>query len=113
MTQPPGMINVYMPRRIKLFSAALLFIAATAAMVLVVWVYRRDSEALRLIYTVSIKKRDIGDATRNVLAALAEIQAQGYVLTGETIYSEAYAGDIRSYQDESAALELLAVNDPA
>ena len=92
------MINLNIPRRIKPFSAALLFVAAIAAMVLAVWVYRRDREAVRLLYTVSTKKRDIGDATRNVLAALAdaEIQAQGYALTGETVYSEAYASDVRN-----------------
>jgi CHASE3 domain sensor protein len=29
------------------------------------------------------------------------------------VYSEAYAGDIRAWQDESATLELVAKNDPA
>ena len=38
---------------------------------------------------------------------------QDYVLTGETVYSEAYAEDVRSWQDESASLTLVATKDSA
>jgi CHASE3 domain sensor protein len=109
------MMDLIMSREIKVGSAILLSIAALAALGLVVWLYRRDTDALRLMYAGSIKKRDISDAARNVIAALGdlELQAQDYVLTGETVYSEAYKNDVRSYQDESGALEIVAVHDPA
>ena len=102
-------------RKIRTVSALLMLTGAVAMLALVIREYRRDGDACRLLYTQSIKRKDIVDAARNALAALndAELRAQDYVLTGETVYSEAYAGDIRAWQDESASLELVARNDPA
>ena len=77
--------------------------------------YRRGVNSSQLMYTRSVKKRDIVDAAGNALSALsaAELHEQNYVLTGETVYSEAYAQDIRTWRDEDATLELVAVMDPA
>lgn len=104
-----------MLRKIQIGSIAALLLAAIATMMLVVRDYRRNRDASRLLYTRAVKKHDIIDAARNALAALsdAEIREQNYVLTGETVYSEAYANDVRTWADEFAALELEAKNDPA
>ena len=104
-----------MRRKVELGVLALLLIAAVATMTFVVGEYRRGRDAIRLSYTRSVKKRDIVDAARNALSALsdAEIREQDYVLTAETVYSEAYANDIRTWQDELAALQLVTQNDPA
>jgi len=104
-----------MRRKIQIGSAALLLVAAAATLAFVVREYRRDRDACRLLYTRSVKAHDIVDAAHNAFSALndAEIREQDYVLTGETVYSEAYADDIRNWQDEYAALELVARNDPA
>ncbi len=104
-----------MRRVIQIGPTLLLLIAAVATMLLEVWEYRRGADVCQLWYTRSVKKRDIVDNARNALAALsdAEVRAQDYVLTGETVYSEAYANDIRAWQDEDGALELVAKNDPA
>jgi CHASE3 domain sensor protein len=101
--------------KIQTGAAVLLLIAAVATLALVIREYRRDRDTCRLLYTRSIKKKDIVDAARNALSALndAELREQNYVLTGETVYSEAYADDIRAWQDEFASLELIARNDPA
>jgi CHASE3 domain sensor protein len=96
-------------------AVVLLLIAAVATIALVVREYRRYRNEYKLSYTRSIKKHDIVDAARNALSALddAELREQNYVLTGETVYSEAYADDMRTWRDESAALELVARNDPS
>jgi CHASE3 domain sensor protein len=62
-----------------------------------------------------VKSRDIVDTSRNAVSALqdAESQVKSYVLTGETSYSEAYAEDIRVWQDEFGTLELEAVHSAA
>src|ERR1700683_2996435 len=101
-----------MRRKFQIGTAALLLIAAGATMVLDVREYRRGSDGYSRSYTRSTKKHDIVDAARNALSALAdaELRVQDYVLTGETVYSEAYAGDLRTWEDESAALELVAAN---
>lgn len=102
-------------RKIQIGAALALLIAAAATLALMIAEYRRDSDICRLLYTRSVKKKDIVDDARNALAALndAELRVQNYVLTGETVYSEAYAEDIRSWQDESGSLELVVKNDPA
>ncbi len=76
-------------------SAIVLIVAAVSMLALGVRQYRKDSRLCQSLYTSANKKRDIVDAARNALEALedAEIQAQDYVLTGETVYSEAYAED--------------------
>jgi CHASE3 domain sensor protein len=102
------------PRKIQT-AAILLLIAAVGMLALVIHEYLRDRDACQLLYTRSVKKRDIVDAARNAISALndAELREQNYVLTGETLYSEAYADDIRTWQDELASLQLVARNDPA
>jgi CHASE3 domain sensor protein len=104
-----------MPRTIRIGAVLVLLVAAAGTLALMIAEYRRDSDRCRLLYTRYIKKKDIIDNARNALAALndAELRAQNYVLTGETIYSEAYADDIRAWQDESGSLELVAIKDPA
>ena len=104
-----------MRRKIQIGSAILLLLAAVAVMALVIREYRHGRDASQLMYTRAVKKRDIVDAARNALAALndAELREENYVLTGETVYSEAYADDVRIWQDEVATLELVAEKDPA
>jgi CHASE3 domain sensor protein len=102
-------------RKIQIGAALALLIAAAATLALMIAEYRHDGDICRLLYTRSVKKKDIVDDARNALAALsdAELRVQDYVLTGETVYSEAYADDVRSWQDESGSLALVARNDPA
>jgi CHASE3 domain sensor protein len=92
-----------------------LLIGNLAAAVLVVRSYRQYKASGNLTYTLSVRKADIRDTARNALSALygAEIHEQNYVLTGETVYSEAYAADIRKWQEEFATLELVAMKDPS
>jgi CHASE3 domain sensor protein len=102
-------------RKTRTVAALLVMAAAAATLTLAILEYRRAGNVVGLMYTQSVKKRDIVDAARNALSALndAELRAQNYVLTGETVYSEAYADDLRAWQDESASLVLVARNDPA
>jgi CHASE3 domain sensor protein len=104
-----------MRRKIQIGSAVLVLVAAVAAMVLIGREYRRDTAECRLLYTRSVKMRDVVDAANNALSALVDagIREQEYVLTGETVYSEAYSDDIRNWRDEYSALELVAANDSA
>jgi CHASE3 domain sensor protein len=107
-------MSINVTRRIRT-GAALVLVAAVAAIALEVRQYRRDRDSYQRIYTRAVKQRDIADTARNAISALqdAEIREQDYVLTGETSYSEAYADDVRIWQDESGTLELLAEHDPA
>ena len=95
--------------------AALVLVAAVATMALEARQYKRDRDSYQRIYTQAVKQRDIADTARNAISALqdAELREQDYVLTGETSYSEAYADDVRVWQDESGTLELLAEHDRA
>src|ERR1700728_3281097 len=100
----------YMLSMRRIFQTGAVIFLLIAAVVTGLWEireYRRDRNQFRLSYTRATKKRDIVDAARNALSALgdAELRAEDYVLTGETVYSEAYAEDIRTWEDESAALE--------
>jgi CHASE3 domain sensor protein len=109
-----AMIQLDMRRTNGIFSV-LLVVAAVATLALVVREYLRARNVTQLFYTRSVKKHDILDAAQRAFAALndAELREQYYVLTGETVYSEAYAEDIRNWQDEYGALELVAEKDPA
>lgn len=95
--------------------AAVLLLTALATMVLVVRQYRWGRAGAAASYTSIVKRRDIIDTARNALAALndAALSAEDYVLTGETVYSEAYAKDVRDWEDESGTLEVIAEKDPA
>jgi CHASE3 domain sensor protein len=88
---------------------------ALAVMLMALREYRRSRDASRLLYTQTIKASDILDAARNAISALAdaEVRADSYVATGVTVYSEAYADDIRVWQDESGALALVAAKGVA
>ena len=79
------------------------------------WKYRRDRVRYQNVYTLTVKKRDISDTARKAMSALqdAAMRQQGYALTGETAYSEAYAEDVREWQDEFGTLEIVAEHDPA
>ena len=109
------MIQVSMRIGIVKGLAIVLFLGSVGVLALVVREYRRDSEECSRLYAQVTKRRDILDAARNSLHALedAEVQAQDYVLTGETVYSEAYGKDVHRFQDESATLELIASGDAA
>ncbi|HEX4134987.1 MAG TPA: CHASE3 domain-containing protein [Bryobacteraceae bacterium] len=104
-----------MSGKIRTGATLVILISAVVVLALAVREYRRDGAAIQRLYTRSVKKHDIVEAARNALSALAdaEIREQNYVLTGETIYSEAYAEDLRDWQDEYGALELVATKDPA
>jgi hypothetical protein len=56
--------------KIRTGAALLVAIAAAATFTLAIREYRRASDALRLLYTQSVKKKDIVDAARNALSAL-------------------------------------------
>jgi CHASE3 domain sensor protein len=103
-----------MPKIIRI-SAGVLLLGALATMVLVVRQYRWGRSGMESSYTSDVKKRDIIDAARNAFGALtdAELRAEGYALTGETIYSESFSKDLRDWEDESGTLEVIAENDPA
>ena len=94
-------------------ATGLLLTAAVVVMALVARTYWRDHDTYERAYTQVVKSRDIVDTSRNAVSALqdAESQVQGYVLTGETSYSEAYAEDIRTWQDEFGTLEVEAIHD--
>ncbi len=93
----------------------LLLVAAVGVMAFVGRAWWRDRNVVERAYTEVVKARDIGDTSRNAVSALqdAESQAQGYVLTGETANSEAYAEDLRVWQDEFGTLEVEALHDAA
>lgn len=95
--------------------AAVLLLAATAVTALAATAYFRGRGRYQLLYTKTTKQRDIADSARNAMSALqdAELQAQHYVLTGETVYSEAYARDVRTWQDESGTAAIVAQHDPS
>jgi CHASE3 domain sensor protein len=107
-------IRISVSRMIQI-GAALVLVAAIATIALVARQYRRDRESYQRIYTRAVKQRDISDTARNAISALqdAEVREQDYVLTGETSYSEAYADDVRVWQDEFGTLELTAEHDSA
>ena len=94
-------------------ATVLLLGAAIVVMAVVARVYWRDRNFYERAYTEIVKARDIIDTSRNAVSALqdAESQALGYALTGETSYSEAYAEDIRVWQDESGTLEVEDIHD--
>jgi CHASE3 domain sensor protein len=100
-------------RRTIQIAAVLLLAAAVGVMALVGQTYWRDRNFYERAYTEIVKSRDIVDTSRNAVSALqdAESQAQGYVLTGETSYSEAYDEDIRVWQDEFGTLEVEDIHD--
>jgi CHASE3 domain sensor protein len=94
-------------------ATVLLLGAAIVVMAVVARAYWRDRNFYERAYTEIVKSRDIVDTSRNAVSALqdAESQALGYALTGETSYSEAYAEDIRVWQDESGTLEVEDIHD--
>lgn len=94
--------------------AALLFIATLALLVVEFVRFRAAGNSAKLGYTSAVKKHDIVDAAQKSLDALrdAELREQNYILTGETVYSEAYAEDIHTWQDESGTLALVTEHDP-
>jgi CHASE3 domain sensor protein len=94
-------------------TAILLLAVAVATLALFGWEYRRENARFQNLYTRSVKKRDISDTSRRAISALqdAELQAQLYVLTGETAYSEAYADNLMEWDDEFGTLQLVAQHD--
>lgn len=103
-----------MPKRV-LIGAALVLIGAAGTFVLVVRQHRVGTSGVQASYTALVKARDIVDSSRNCYHALndAELRAENYVLTGETVYYEAYLRDMREWQDESGTLDIIARRDQA
>jgi CHASE3 domain sensor protein len=93
--------------------AVALLLAAIAGTLLITHEYKTSLSSLRLAYTSSVTTRDILDTSSRAIAALsdAELRVPEYVLTGETIYSEAYSADLRVWQDESGSLGLVGRHD--
>lgn len=95
--------------------ATVLLVTSVATLALALRQYRTGRNLLEASYTEAVKTRDIVDAAHNAFNALndAELRAENYVLTGETVYSDAYAADLRDWDDESGTLEVIAEKDPA
>jgi CHASE3 domain sensor protein len=94
------------------FIAVFLLIAVAVTGVLVARESSREQDYSDHIYTVLVKLHDMGGAARKAIDALqnAEVSEQNYVLTGETIYFEAYIADIAEWQDEFSVLTIQAAN---
>lgn len=92
-----------------------LLLAAFVVTGLAGWKYRRDRALDQNIYTETVKQRDISDAAQKAISALqdAALNGQSYALTGETFYSEAYAADLRTFEDELGTLQVIAEHDAA
>jgi CHASE3 domain sensor protein len=103
------------PRGMMQTAAAVLLVVAVGTLVFVGREYRKERNLLQNVYARTAKMRDITDTSRSAVSALQDAlaQAQGYALTGETVYSEAYAADVRTWQDESGTMDLEAMHDPA
>lgn len=101
--------------RVTRAAAVLLLVATIIIAGAIVRQFRSARNSVLLAYTGTVKKRDIVDAARNSLAALtdAEFRAENYILTGETVYSEAYQSDVHTWEDESGTLQLIAEKDTA
>lgn len=101
------------PKRAHQASCAFLLVIAIAVSALAAWTYGRGRNRYQLVYTQSVRQRDISDSARNAISALqdAVLQTEGYALTGETIYQEGYAKDLREWQDESGTLQLVSRRD--
>ena len=61
-------------RKIQIGAALALLIAAAATLALMIAEYRHDGDICRLLYTRSVKKKDIVDAARNALSALDDAE---------------------------------------
>jgi CHASE3 domain sensor protein len=94
------------------FIALSLLIAVAVTSVLVAREYRREQDYSDHVYTQLVRLHDMGGAARKAIDALenAEVSEQNYVLTGETIYFEAYTADIAEWQDEFSVLTIQAAN---
>lgn len=94
---------------IKIASAVLL-LASVATMLLVLRQYRYGSSVVQRAYATVVDNHDILDSARKAFASVAdaELRAENYVLTGETVYLESFKDDQRIWQDESGTLETLA-----
>lgn len=95
--------------------AAVVVVGAAIIMFLAFREFRIGRRGIRASYTSLVKSRDVIDSARNSFHALsdAELRAENYVLTGETVYFEAYNRDIQDWQDESGTLEVIAAKDSA
>jgi CHASE3 domain sensor protein len=95
--------------------AALLIVAALALALFAARSYLRERDFYRLVYTRMIDSQDVVDTARSALGALEEVEIHGqnYVLTGDTTYSKAYAGDTSRWQDEIGTLALLSEHGEA
>jgi CHASE3 domain sensor protein len=101
-----------MRREIRV-AAVLLLVGIVAIVAVELNQFRAARNSVRLAYTGVVKKNDIVATAQNSFAALrdAELREQDYILTGETVYSEAYAEDVRAWEDESGTLALISEND--
>lgn len=88
----------------------MLLLASVATMLLVLRQYRYGSSVIKRAYATVVDNHDILDSARKAFASVAdaELRAENYVLTGETVYLEAFKDDQRTWQDESGTLDVVA-----
>ncbi len=91
-----------------------LIVTAVAIALLAYREYRNQQKEADRAYTEIIKLQDRAVAARKAMAALeaAEVSEQNYVLTGETVYLEAYKTDIAEWRDELAVLQVQTEKGP-
>src|SRR4051794_27130341 len=102
-----------MPRKIQ-FAVAAILLAALSLLVFVLREDRRQRNRLMQLYTQAVKAHDISESAHKTMSFLndAALREQSYVVTGQTIYSEAYAQDIQNWQDEFGTFQLIAGKGP-
>lgn len=90
--------------------SVVLLVASMAIAFLAYRQYRYGGNNVRKAYTRAVNNNDIVESARKAFTSLsdAELRAENYVLTGETIYSEAFREDQRTWEDESGTLEAIA-----
>ena len=90
--------------------SAVLLIASIATILLLIRQYRFGMNRVRAAYATVVNNHDILDSARKAFASMndAELRAENYVLTGETVYLEAFKEDQRTWEDESGTLDVIA-----
>jgi CHASE3 domain sensor protein len=96
-------------------TAGLLVIAVGVVAVFSIREYGRQRDSADAAYTRLVKRSDRIAATSKAVDALqdAVLREQGYVLTGETVYYEAYSASSGEWQDQVSALGIQAANTSA
>lgn len=100
-------------RPVVQYGLAAILLVAAALLAFAIRQDRLGKSAAMLTYTEAVKAYDISESTRKALGFLndAALREQSYVMTGQTVYSEAFAQDVRRWQDEFGTFQLLAEKD--